>query len=110
MEKKSRRKFSSAFKSKVALEAAKGLKTINEIASSYGLQPAQVSEWKRTLLENMSDYLKEATDVTYIPMPKGHMYLFKEVSLLLPNLLMFSKKTKLRSAWMVEGEHWIISS
>ena len=28
MEKKSRRKFSSAFKSKVALEAAKGLKTI----------------------------------------------------------------------------------
>ena len=58
----------------------------------------------------MSDYLKEATDVTYIPMPKGHMYLFKEVSLLLPNLLMFSKKTKLRSAWMVEGEHWIISS
>jgi len=36
--KKSRRKFSSAFKSKVAFEAAKGLKTINEIASSYGLQ------------------------------------------------------------------------
>jgi transposase-like protein len=34
MEKKSRRKFSSAFKSKVALETAKGLKTINEIASS----------------------------------------------------------------------------
>ena len=54
MEKKSRRKFSSAFKSKVALEAAKGLKTINEIASSYGLQPAQVSEWKRILLDNMS--------------------------------------------------------
>lgn len=30
MEKKSRRKFSSAFKSKVALEAAKALKTIND--------------------------------------------------------------------------------
>ena len=59
MEKKSRRKFSSAFKSKVALEAAKGLKTINEIASSYGLQPAQVSEWKRTLLENMSEVFEK---------------------------------------------------
>ena len=59
MEKKSRRKFSSAFKSKVALEAVKGLKTINEIASSYGLQPAQVSEWKRTLLENMSEVFEK---------------------------------------------------
>jgi transposase-like protein len=59
MEKKSRRKFSSAFKSKVALEAAKGLKTINEIASSYGLQPAQVSEWKRILLENMSEVFEK---------------------------------------------------
>ena len=65
MEKKSRRKFSSSFKSKVALEAVKGLKTINEIASSYGLQPSQVTEWKRILVENMSevfekeDYSKE---------------------------------------------------
>ncbi len=59
MEKKSRRKFSSAFKSKVALEAAKGLKTINEIASSYGLQPAQVSEWKRILLDNMSEVFEK---------------------------------------------------
>ena len=59
MEKKSRRKFSSAFKSKVALEAAKGLKTINEIASSYGLQPAQVPEWKRILLDNMSEVFEK---------------------------------------------------
>ncbi len=33
MERISRKKFSSSFKSKVALEAVKGLKTINEIAS-----------------------------------------------------------------------------
>ena len=59
MERSSRKKFSSSFKSKVALEAAKGLKTINEIASSYGLQPAQVSEWKRTLLENMSEVFEK---------------------------------------------------
>jgi hypothetical protein len=35
MERSSRKKFSSSFKSKVALEAVKGLKTINEIASGY---------------------------------------------------------------------------
>lgn len=55
MEKRSRKKFSSSFKSKVALEAVKGLKTINEIASEYGLQPSQVSEWKRVLIENMPE-------------------------------------------------------
>jgi len=59
MEKKSRRKFSSSFKSKVALEAVKGLKTINEIASSYGLQPSQVTEWKRILVENMSEVFEK---------------------------------------------------
>lgn len=59
MEKKSRRKFNPAFKSKVALEAVKGSKTINEIASGYGLQPAQVSEWKRILLENMSEVFEK---------------------------------------------------
>jgi transposase-like protein len=59
MEKKSRRKFSSSFKSKVALEAVKGIKTINEIASSYGLQPSQVTEWKRILVENMSEVFEK---------------------------------------------------
>lgn len=39
----------------MALEAVKGLKTINEIASEYGLQPSQVSEWKRVLIENMPE-------------------------------------------------------
>lgn len=55
MERSSRKKFCSSFKSKVALEAVKGLKTINEIASEYGLQPSQVSEWKRVLIENMPE-------------------------------------------------------
>lgn len=53
MEKKSKRKFSAAFKSKVALEAIKEHKTINEIASEYQIQPGQVKEWKKQMLENM---------------------------------------------------------
>lgn len=45
-----RRKHSSQFKFKVALEAVKGLKTINEIASEHNLHPNQVSQWKKQLL------------------------------------------------------------
>ena len=45
-----RRKHSSRFKFKVALEAVQGLKTRNEIASQYNLHPNQVSRWKKQLL------------------------------------------------------------
>ncbi len=34
-----RKKHSASFKSKVALEAIKGEKTINEIAAEYGIHP-----------------------------------------------------------------------
>lgn len=48
--KQKRRKHSDGFKFKVALEAAKGHQTINEIASAYNLHPNQVSSWKKRLL------------------------------------------------------------
>lgn len=47
---KKRRKHSNQFKFKVALEAAQGLKTRNEIASQYSVHPNQVSAWKKQLL------------------------------------------------------------
>ena len=46
-----RRSYTDQFKFKIALEAAKGLKTINEIASEHNLHPNQVSTWKKKLLE-----------------------------------------------------------
>lgn len=42
---------SAAFKMKVALEAAKNDKPVNQIASEQGVHPAQVSDWKKQLLE-----------------------------------------------------------
>jgi putative transposase len=48
---KKRKQYNAQFKFKVALEAAKGLKTINQLASEHELHPNQVSQWKRQLLE-----------------------------------------------------------
>jgi transposase-like protein len=48
---KSRRRFSAEFKFQVALEAAKGLKTLNELSSQYEVHPNQISQWKGELLE-----------------------------------------------------------
>ncbi len=47
---KKRKKYSSQFKFKVALEAVKGQRTINEIASSNNIHSNQVSIWKKRLL------------------------------------------------------------
>ena len=46
---KKRRRRSNEFKFKVALEALKGLQTINEIASAHNIHPNQVGKWKRQL-------------------------------------------------------------
>ncbi len=51
----SRRSHGSAFKVKVAMEAAKETKTINEIASEHGIHSTQVAQWKKQLLEALHD-------------------------------------------------------
>ena len=38
---------SAEFKGKVALDALKGLKTVNELAGQYQVHPTQISQWKR---------------------------------------------------------------
>jgi transposase-like protein len=48
---KSRRKFTAAFKAKVALEAIKERDSIRSLSSKYELTPEQISKWKRDLLE-----------------------------------------------------------
>ena len=47
-----RRNHSPEFKAKVALAAAKGDKTVAELAQKYTLHANQISTWKKELLEN----------------------------------------------------------
>ena len=46
-----RRKFSAELKKKIDLEAIREKRSINEIASSYEIHPAQVCKWKKDLLD-----------------------------------------------------------
>ena len=52
MSEKKRTIMTGAQKAKVALDAVKGNKTVNEIAQEYGVHPTQVGLWKKALLEN----------------------------------------------------------
>ena len=50
-----RRTHDAAFKAKVAMEALKGIQTIQQIAKEFEIHPVQVSEWKKTLQERVSN-------------------------------------------------------
>jgi transposase-like protein len=45
-----RRRHDPEFKARVAIEAIKGVKTIQQIAKDYDVHPVQVSEWKKTMV------------------------------------------------------------
>lgn len=47
-----RRRFSDEFKAKVAIEAVKEEKTLQELAEEFQVHPNQISGWKKQLLEN----------------------------------------------------------
>ena len=55
-----RRSFSPSFKSKVALEAVKEVKTIAEIALKHKLHPTQINLWKKQLLDGAEDVFLDA--------------------------------------------------
>ena len=50
-----RTRHSADFKGKVALDALKGLKTANEVASEYNIHPTQVSQWKKQLQDGIGE-------------------------------------------------------
>ncbi len=54
-----RRKFSSAFKAKVALEAIKGKETVTALAQRFELHANQISAWKQEFLEKSASVFED---------------------------------------------------
>ena len=50
-----RKRHEPQFKARVALEALKGVKTIQQIAKEYKVHPVQVSEWKKIMVEGAAE-------------------------------------------------------
>ena len=46
--------FTPQQKATVALEAIKGDRTMNQIASAYAVHPSQIQSWKKIVQENLS--------------------------------------------------------
>jgi transposase-like protein len=53
--KRQRKQYSADLKAKIAVEAVKGQRTMQEIAAHYSVHPSQVTQWKKQLLEGAGD-------------------------------------------------------
>jgi transposase len=62
MEKKSRRKFSADFKTKVVIESLKEKNTIEEIARKYELHPNQITHWRKEFLSKAANVFASEED------------------------------------------------
>ena len=57
-----RRRFTADFKARVALEALRGDKTIQEISAKHKVHPNQVSSWKRQAVDGLDEVFSNGVD------------------------------------------------
>lgn len=62
MEKRSRRKFNSAFKAKVVLDALRERETIEELSRRYEVHPSQIAQWKREAVSKLASVFGSSPD------------------------------------------------
>jgi transposase-like protein len=48
-----RKRYSAKFKARVALEAIRGEKTLNQLGSQFGVHPVQIAQWRKAALEQL---------------------------------------------------------
>lgn len=90
--KNTRKQHSAAFKAKVAIEAVKAERTLNEIGSQFELHPTQVMQWKKRLVEGASELFQGRIDRDAIQESALRDRLYQEIGQLKVELDWLKKK------------------
>jgi len=88
-----RRQFNMQHKFTTALEAVKGIKTINQIAAERSLHPNQVSTWKKQLLEEGSTIFSRRANSEAKAQASRETELFEQIGRLKMELEWLKKKS-----------------
>ena len=74
-----RKQHTAAFKAQVALAAVKGDKTVNELASQYGVHPTLIHAWKKQLLAGADQVFSNGTKAATADAEAEKAELFEQI-------------------------------
>jgi transposase-like protein len=94
MEKKMRRKHSSEFKAKVALEALKEQKTMSQISQEYMLHANQISDWKKVVTERATELFESTAPAAEPDIESITAPLYQQIGQLKVEMDFLKKKLK----------------
>jgi putative transposase len=92
-----RKQHSARFKARVAMEALKGHKTVNQLAAEYGVHPTQISHWKRQLQDGVQEVFSSKRQKQEKEEEELKAALYQEIGQLKVELDWLKRKTALWS-------------
>jgi transposase-like protein len=87
-----RKQHTAAFKAQVSLAAVRGDKTVNELASQYGVHPTLIHAWKKQLLTGADQVFSNGSKVTGTDAEAEKAELFEQIGRLKMELEWLKKK------------------
>ena len=87
-----RKQHTAAFKAQVALAAVKGDRTVNELASQYGVHPTLIHGWKKQLLAGAEEVFSGGAKVGVADAEAHKAELFEQIGRLKMELEWVKKK------------------
>lgn len=87
-----RRQFTAQFKFQVALDALRGMASINEVASEHEVHPSQVKQWKKQLQEQGAEVFSAKGDQLQRAQAESETVLYEQIGRLKMELEWLKKK------------------
>ena len=94
-----RKRHDPEFKARVALEAIKGIKTVQQIAVDFDVHPVQVSEWKKRLNTQASSVFESGKESPPEDFEAERTELHSKIGELTVRLDFVVKKSKQLGVW-----------
>ncbi len=91
---KTRKRFKASFKVKIALEALKEHKTLNQLSQEFDVHPNQISRWKSELQTRAEELFGRTADTEKVRNAELIPRLYQEIGQLKVELDWLKKKVK----------------